>query len=311
MTAGHAATVHRMDVIPVTGALGAEIRGVDLRDCDSDIDAVRSALLEHEVVFFRGVCLTEDEHLALGRRFGTPSIFPIPRLMGLTEPTMTVIEDGPDSPNQTDDWHTDVTWTATPPAFALLHMEVKPEVGGDTLWCSATKAYELLSPAMQELLCGLTVTHDNEGFIGRMIEKTGDPDHGLVQGLRTNYPPVVHPMVRTHPETGKRALLWSRNFIRHINELTKAESDAVLRMLAEHVTDPRLHCRWQWTEGDLAIWDERSTLHRAAADHFPHRRVIRRCEIDGDAPYFDPTQPLTPRGLTPHDQPERPAGVHR
>jgi len=277
-----------MEIIPVTGALGAEIRGVDVRDPGDDFAAIKAALLEHEVVFFREACLSEAEHLTLGRRLGTPSIFPIPRLMGLSEPTMTVIEDGPDSRNQADSWHTDVTWTATPPSYALLHMEVKPAVGGDTLWCSATKAYDLLSPSMQEFLCGLTVTHDNEGFIRRMIEKTGDPDHELVHGLRANYPPVVHPMIRTHPETGRRALLWSRNFIRRINELTEAENQTVLAFLTEHVNDPRLHCRWAWTEGDLAIWDERSTLHRAAGDHWPHHRVIRRCEIDGTAPYFDP-----------------------
>jgi len=152
-----------MEVVPVTAALGAEIRGVDLRD----------------------------------------------------------IDDGPASPNKADQWHTDVTWTAMPPAYALLHMDVKPEIGGD-------------------------------------------PNHELVHGLRTHYPPVVHPMVRTHPETGRRALLWARNFILRINELTDAENTAVLDHLEHHVNDPRPHCRWAWNEVDLAIWDERSTLHRAA-----------------------------------------------
>jgi taurine dioxygenase len=278
-----------MEVVPVTNALGAEIRGVDLRSLsETEFAEVEAALLDHEVVFFREVHLSEEEHLALGRRFGTPSIFPVPKVMGMTEPTMTVIEDGPDSPNKADLWHTDVTWTATPPAYALLHMEVTPEVGGDTLWCSATKAYDLLSPPMQEFLCGLTVTHDNTGFVQRLIEKVGDPDHELVGKLREAYPPVVHPMVRTHPVTGKRALLWARNFIRRINELSDDENRTVLGFLGEHVNDPRLHCRWAWHEGDLAIWDERSTLHRAAADHWPHRRVIRRCEIDGTRPSFDP-----------------------
>jgi taurine dioxygenase len=283
-----------MDVHPITGALGAEIRGVDLRDPGLDFDAIHRTLLEYEVIFFRGVDLTEEEHLELGHRFGTPSIFPIARLMGMTEPTMTVIEDGPDSPNQADEWHTDVTWTAEPPAYALLHMEVLPERGGDTLWCSATRAYDLFSPAMKDFLTGLTVTHDNEGFIARMIEKIGDPDHELVHGLRADYPPVVHPLIRTHPETGKRALVWSRNFIRRIHELSAAENRAVLAMLADHVNDPRLHCRWRWAQGDLAIWDERSTLHRAAGDHWPHRRVIRRLEIDGDRPYFDPDRVPAP-----------------
>ncbi|MEZ5166205.1 MAG: TauD/TfdA family dioxygenase [Acidimicrobiales bacterium] len=190
-----------MEILPVAGALGAEIRGVDLREPELDIGAVRSTLLEYEVVFFREVHLTEDEQLELGRRFGTPSIYPIPRLRGMTEPTMTVIADGPDSPNQADEWHTDVTWTASPPAFALLHMEVAPERGGDTLWCSATKAYESLSPTMQEFLATLTVTHDNEGFIERMIEKIGDPEHEF-RGrpplqLPTRCPPVdPHPLLR-------------------------------------------------------------------------------------------------------------------
>lgn len=287
-----------MQIRRVTGALGAELTDVDPRDPTLDITPIHQAILEHQVVFFRGINLSEDEQLALASRLGTPSIFPIPRLMGLTEPTMTVIADGPDSPNQADEWHTDVTWTATPPAYALLHMDVLPEVGGDTLWCSASKAYDRLSPTMKDFLCSLTVTHHNEGFIRRMIEKTGDPYHELVDGLRESYPAVSHPMIRTHPETGKRVILWAQNFISHINELSPTENATILRLLSEHVNNPQLHCRWQWSQGDLAIWDERSTLHRAAADHWPHERVVRRCEVDGTAPYFDPDQPLTPLGAS-------------
>ncbi|MEM7142694.1 MAG: TauD/TfdA family dioxygenase [Actinomycetota bacterium] len=287
-----------MEVIPVAGALGAEIHDVDLRDPDLDVTALRDAILMHQVVFIPGASLTEEEHFALGRRLGEPSIFPVARLMGETSPTMTVLEDGPDSPNSADLWHTDVTWTATPPAFALLHMELSPEVGGDTLWCSATAAYDALSPLMQDFLCGLTVTHDNAGFVRRLIEKVGDPDHPLVEGLRRDYPAVVHPMIRTHPETGRRSILWAGNFISHINELTETEGRTVLDMIDAHVQDPRFHVRWRWTDGDLAIWDERSTLHRAAADHWPQRRVIRRCEIDGDRPYFDPDrQPVASQGV--------------
>ena len=269
---------------PLSGALGAVIEGVDLRDPDLDFDAIRSALLEHEVVFFPGVDLSEDEHLALGRRFGTPSIYPVARLMGATEPTMTVIEDGPDSPNVADAWHTDVTWMAEPPAYALLHMELPCERGGDTLWASATRAYEALSPSMREFLGGLTVVHDNEGFLRNFAVKTGDPEHDLIRKLRAEYPPVEHPLVRTHPETAKKALLYAGRFVRRVVELSEAESAAVLAFVGDHVKDPSLHCRWHWSKGDLAIWDERSTLHRAAADHWPQRRIIRRLEIDGDRP---------------------------
>ena len=246
------------------------------------------AFLEHEVIFFRGAHLTKEEHLALGRRFGTPSIYPVFRVLGATEPTMTVIEDGPDSPNRADRWHTDVTWTATPPKAALLHMELTPEFGGDTLWASATRAYETLSPQVQEFFASLTVVHSNKGFLERVAEKAGDHAETISEAIKRDYGPVEHPLVRTHPETDKRALLYAEQFIDHVAGVSRAESDMVLNFVREHVADVSLHCRWQWQEGDLAIWDERSTLHRAAADHFPQRRIIRRLEIDGDRPYFDP-----------------------
>ncbi|NNE74341.1 MAG: taurine dioxygenase [Acidimicrobiales bacterium] len=274
-----------MQVTPVAGALGAEISGVDLRDPGFDFAGVYQALLDHEVIFFREANLTEAEHLALGERFGTPSIFPVARLMGATEPTMTVIADGPHSANAADAWHTDVTWTATPPKCALLHMELAPERGGDTLWCSATAAFDALSEPMQQFLSGLTAVHDNEGFIEGVMKKAGDAAESLAEGLRRDYPPVQHPLIRTHPETGKKAILYAGRFLKHIEGLTDAESTSVLQLIDDHVKEPRFHCRWRWTNGDLAIWDERSTLHRAAADHFPQERIIRRLEIDGDRPY--------------------------
>ncbi len=277
-----------MQVRRVAGALGAEIMGVNLRDPDLDFDAVYGAFLEHEVIFFRGAHLTEEEHLALGRRFGTPSIYPVARVMGATEPTMTVIKDGPNSPNAADRWHTDVTWIATPPKAALLHMDLAAEYGGDTLWASATRAYETLSPAVQEFFASLTVVHSNEGYLERVAEKAGERAEAITEAIRRDYGPVEHPLVRTHPETGKRALLYAEGFVSHVAGASRAESDMVFNFLREHVAEPSLHCRWQWQNGDLAIWDERSTLHRSAADHFPQRRIIRRLEIDGDRPYFDP-----------------------
>lgn len=268
----------------IAGSLGAIVEDTDPRDPELDFDAVYQAMLDHEVIFFPEAHLTEAEQLAFGRRFGTPSIYPVARLMGATEPTMTVLEDGPDQPNVADVWHTDVTWMAEPPKCALLHMELPAERGGDTLWASATRAYETLSPAMQGFLAELTAVHDNEGFIRNLTVKTGDPEHPLIQGLRREYPPVEHPLIRTHPETGKKALLYAGRFLRRIKELSDDESASVLALLSAHVQNPALQCRWRWSAGDLAVWDERSTLHRAAADHWPQRRVIRRLEIDGDRP---------------------------
>lgn len=277
-------------ITPVSGALGAVIDGVDLRDPALDIEPIHRALLDHEVIFFREVDLTEDEQLALGRRFGTPSIYPVARILGATEPTMTVLTDGPDSPNAADAWHTDITWIATPPKFALLHMETPSAVGGDTLWASATKAYAALSPAMQEFCCGLTAVHDHSGFAQRVRQKGGAMQEQILEGLARDHPPVSHPLVRTHPETGRRALFFARQFMSHIEGLTAAESRNLIDFLDDHVKESSLHCRWQWSKGDLAIWDERSTLHRSAADHWPQVRVIRRLEIDGDRPFFDPAR---------------------
>lgn len=277
-------------ITPVTGALGAVIDGVDLRDPELEFAPIYQAFLDHEVIFFREVNLTETEQLELGRRFGTPSIYPVARILGATEPTMTVLSDGPDSPNAADAWHTDITWVAQPPKAALLHMETPSVVGGDTLWASATKAYAVLSPAVQQFLCGLTVVHDRAGFAERVAAKAGAARERILEALAREYPPVEHPLVRTHPETGKRALFFARQFISHVKDLASAESDMVLDFVDEHVKDVALQCRWHWKKGDLAIWDERSTLHRSAADHWPHVRVIRRLEIDGDRPCFDPTR---------------------
>jgi taurine dioxygenase len=276
---------------PVSGSLGAEIQGVDLRDMDdATFDLVRSALHEHEVIFFREAGLEPDEQLALARRFGSLSVFPMSKLLGVTEPKCQVIADGPDSKPEADDWHTDVTWTATPPKYALLVAEVVPERGGDTLWASMTAAHDALSPTMQQLLAGLEVVHDNESFIGGMQRKLGvdERTEDLARRLREAYPPVVHPLVRTHPDTGRRVLFLGGRFMRRIVGMTDAESEALLDLLCRHVEDARFHCRWRWTPGDLAIWDERSTNHRSAADHFPQRRTIRRVEVDGDRPFFDP-----------------------
>ena len=278
-------------VAPVAGALGAEVRDIDLRSNDAEVyEDLRAAIHSYEVVFVRQAGLDEAEHLQLARRLGTPSVFPLARLRGETEPGFQVISDGPDSPPETDYWHTDVTWTAEPPKYALLAALVVPERGGDTLWASMTAAFDALSPVMQDLLRGLTVVHDNESFIAAMLRKIGETDSSLALAaeLRKACPPVVHPLVRTHPETGREALFLGGSFMRAIEGMTQEESDLLLGFLQRHIQDPRFHCRWRWQPGDLAIWDERSTNHRSAGDHFPQHRTIRRIEVDGDRPFYRP-----------------------
>lgn len=287
-----------LEVRHVSAALGAELVGIDPRHLDeATFAAVESALWDNEVVFFRGADLSESEQLEFGARFGEPMIFPTAALFGATEPSLTVIADGPDSPPEAERWHTDATWLAEPPQYALLQALEVPRFGGDTLWASMTAAYEALSPAMQEFTAGLTVLHDNESFIDGVIRKGGQPaiDAGVPEKLAEAYPPVEHPLVRTHPTTGRRALFLGGYFMKHIVGLRPDESETLLTMLERHATAPQFQARWSWEPGDLAIWDERSTNHRSVADHFPQRRVIRRCEIAGDRPYFDPAATGSPR----------------
>ena len=281
----------RIEIRPVAGNIGAEILGADPRDLDDEtFEEIHAALLENEVVFLRGSQLDDETQMALAHRFGQPSVFPLQKIMGATGPTFQVIEDGPNSPNEADQWHTDVTWAAEPPKVALLRAGIVPESGGDTMWGSMTTAYQALSPVMQELLAGLEVVHDNEHFIAAVCRKMGESDASrkLVDDLRSSYPPVVHPLIRTHPETGRRAILYGGNFMRRIAGMTPEESAAILEFLKRHIDRSPFHCRWRWQPGDLAIWDERSTVHQAVNDHFPQVRSVHRCVVDGDRPYFDP-----------------------
>ncbi len=275
-----------MDVRPLGGALGAEIVGVDIRDpSDREIGDIYDALLEHEVVIFRDTEVDDDQHLAFAGRFGKPSVFPLSAVMGETQPSFQIISDGPDSEPVTDYWHTDVTWTPEPPRAAFLRATIVPDRGGDTMWGSMTAAYDALSPAVQTFFDGLTVRHDNESFIRGMIEKLGEEaGRPLGEKLRMAYPPVEHPLIRTHPETGRKAILYGGRFMRDVVGLRANESDSVLAFLRRHIDQPVFHARWRWGLGDLAIWDERSTVHRGLADHYPRTREVRRCVIDGDRP---------------------------
>lgn len=280
------------EVVPVSGSIGAEVRGVDLRTCtDEVLERVRAVLHEYQVVFLRESHLSADEHLSVAARFGTPSTFPLAKLKGATTPSMQVIADGPDSPPTAEMWHTDVTWISTPPRYALLCAEVVPTRGGDTLWASMTAAYDALSPLMQDFLAGLEVEHTTDSFVESILERGENSSQAqeLADRLHAAYPRiVVHPIVRTHPETGRRILFIGGPSMHRIVGMRRDESDALLGFLKNYVTDERFQCRWRWARGDVAIWDERSTMHRSAADHFPQYRSIRRMEIDGDRPYFDP-----------------------
>jgi taurine dioxygenase len=246
-----------IEVRPLTATIGAEVTGVDLRAglSDAERDRVRDALLRHLVLFFRDQDLTEDEQLAFASRFGRPvsaSVDPT-----ATDPLLFVtLEDTADNPPKADRWHTDVPFVAEPPDIAVLSMRDAPEVGGDTLWASLYAAYERLSPPMQELVCGLELDLDL-GTSRELVRRMYDEDHFT----RVVEPAAVarHPLVRTHPETGRPALYLCGEFMRGIAGLHAEESLTLLGYLRSLLDDPNLHCRWRWRQHDVAMWDERCT----------------------------------------------------
>ena len=274
-----------MEVVPLTAAIGARLEIVDVRSADdTQIEAIKEAVYEHLVVFIRDQDLSEEDQLAFASRFGKVSTFPVAALLGATAPTVGNIEDTADSPPDADDWHTDVTWVAEPPSMAFLNARIIPTVGGDTMWTSLYAAYDLLSPPMQRMCEGLSAYH---WFGERFAEAVGRRSSEIIDRLREAhpYPGVVHPLVRTHPVTGRKALFLS-GFMHSIVGMHPDESEVLLAHLQSLLQVPTLQCRWAWRPNDLAIWDERATNHRALSDHYPAHRLMRRCTIDGERPFF-------------------------
>lgn len=265
----------------------AEVEGVDFDDLTADTtDRIYDLLLEYGVLFFRDANITEEQQETLARSFGKPAVFPI---SGITHPDREIpflseITDTPDSPPDADGWHTDITWIPNPPKIGILAALDIPETGGDTLWADLHAAYDHLSPIMQEFLEKLTVKHVISEVILNAVVRLGKPE--AVSFIKEKFPPVPHPLIRTHPDTGRKALFVAGNFMKSVEGMSADESEMLIGWLDEYINNPNFHVRWQWQEGDLAIWDERCTNHRALSNHYPQYRRMRRCTIEGDAPFF-------------------------
>jgi taurine dioxygenase len=269
-------------ITKLNGALGAVVEGLDLGTIDdAGFDALHAALLDHQVVFLPDQHLGEDEQVALAERFGTPSVFPIARHFGGTS-ILGHIEDTPDSPPDADGWHTDITWIDAPPKVAILCALDIPAHGGDTLWADLYGAWDRLSPTMQGALGGLRVRHTQGDGFWAAVGRNMTPEQ--LAELRAAFPGAEHPLVRTHPLTGRKALFVAGSFMHSIVGMHPDESDGLLGWLRSRIEDPNLQVRWRWQAGDVAIWDERCTNHRALSDHYPQHRRMRRCTVDGEVP---------------------------
>ena len=270
-----------MEIRKAAGALGAFVTGIDLaRAAESPrlVDDVRAALDRHEVLFFREQRITPQTMRAFAARLGEIEGHPAyPVVPGTAD--VQILESTPEKPSKIELWHSDMTFRAQPPVYTMLHGQIIPPYGGDTLFASMTAAYEALSAPYRALLDGLTATHDfAHGFKESLAEPGG---RERLAGAIADNPPVSHPVVRTHETTGRRALFVNTLFTTRINELSAAESESVLAYLFSHLVTPEFTVRLQWAPETLVVWDNRVTQHKPVNDFLPQHRRHHRITILG------------------------------
>lgn len=272
-------TYDSISVTPLTPHIGAEVAGVDLRrPSNRQFEEIRAAFLAHQVIFFRDQALDLDSQKAFGRRFGELHVHPgVPGPAGHPE-VLPVHTDAKSSYIAGESWHSDVSCDELPPMGSILHLRIVPPVGGDTLFASMYAAYDALSDRMKAHLEGLTATHDGEPYYRGRYKDKGVDDRGKI------YPRAVHPVVRTHPETGRKALYVNRMFTTRINDLSREEGEAILGFLIGHCAKPEFQVRFRWRENSVAFWDNRCVQHLALWDYFPETRSGFRVTIKGDKP---------------------------
>jgi taurine dioxygenase len=258
--------------------IGAEVDGIDLTNELSTgvVQQLREALLEHQVLFFRRQPLTPPDQARFAEYFA-PVVIPFAFTTGTEHPAVNIIDQVSPKGEFTERWHTDSTHLPEPPFGAILRSVQPPPEGGDTAWVSMYGVYDGLSPALQGFVDGLTATHSTAILDAPMNE--------IGVSHRNDQPGAfaVHPLVRVHPETGRKLIFVNRNFTTHINELTEAESRSVLDLLFAQIESCPAQIRFHWDADSVALWDERCTQHKAIAD-YTGRRVMQRCMMRGDRP---------------------------
>jgi taurine dioxygenase len=269
---------------PLTPAIGAVVEGIDLRAPLSDVEigAIRAALDDRLVLFFENQWLTPVQQRDFAAHFGP--LYRHPFYSGHSDaPEIMILEHDATHRANSDRWHNDVTYLTTPPLGAVLYAEDIPEIGGDTLWANMYLAYETLSDPLKDLVGRLRAVHSfAKNFTPERFRALGIEDR--CEAMYAQHPPVSHPVARTNPVSGRKALFVNQDFTSHIEGVSARESDALLRFLFEHMTAPEFQVRWRWCAGTVAFWDNRWTQHCALADYFPAHRLVRRATIIGEMP---------------------------
>lgn len=260
-------------------SIGAVIDGVDLGEplTPEARELIADAVTEHQVVFLRDQHLTAAQQHDLATQFGELTVHPVDRVAG-TPKGVTTISDTATRPPAEFDWHTDLSWTSAPPRWGFLHAVEIPPTGGDTMWASGFAMHDRLGDRLRRFCEQRHAIHRPSPELITSVRRHRGDDVAIE--LLRRYPPVAHPLVRCHPVSGRPALFLSPLYMTQIEAMSGADSAALLDVLRRGIEDPGVHVRWRWREGDVAIWDEQTTVHRALGDHFPQTRIMRRCTID-------------------------------
>ena len=266
---------------PFAPNLGAEITGVDLSQeiSEAEFSEIEAAFLAYQVLFFKEQKeIPPQVHIDLGKRFGplhshpaAPTMAGYPEIFEIHATRHSKVANG-------EFWHSDVSCDEEPPLGTMLQIHILPPCGGDTMFSNMYAAYDALSDAMKTFLDGLSATHASEHIYRGRYADRGQKDSDIA------FPSASHPVVRTHPQTGRKALFVNRTFTTRINELSEEESSAVLKMLFEHAESIQFQIRFRWSKNDMAFWDNRCCMHRAIWDYWPEERKGRRVTIKGDRP---------------------------
>ena len=274
---------HSFNIKPFAPNLGAVITNVDLSNDinDAELKGIRDAFLKFQVLFFQNQSeISPENHIKLGRCFGDLHIHPAaPKMKKYPQIFEINTDKNSKIANGAEDFHSDVSCDIEPPLGTMLQLHILPECGGDTMFANMYMAYEALSNPMQKFLSDLKASHESEHFYRGRYKTESNSES------KTEYPSAIHPVIRTHPETGKKAIFVNKFFTTRILGLEPQESKFILDFLFSHIEKTEFQIRYRWNKNDMAFWDNRCTIHKALWDYFPNERKGRRVTIKGDIPF--------------------------
>ncbi len=276
--------MQKIFVTRLTPALGAEIAGFDFRTSPDAFarDSIYKLLLDHQVIFFRDQEMSPENHVALAESFGevAPPHAIYPHLPDF--PSVVVLNFNGGEQQDTNVWHTDLTFQGSPPFASVLYSRVVPKVGGDTLWASMTAAYDALPDGMKSEINELRAVHDMSDFRNNFTVGEPEGDAARLNEAHKRMGSAIHPLVKYHPATGRPHLFCNPGFTMHVEGLSSADSRRLLAYLFDHMTQPEFQIRFRWSENAVAIWDNQCTIHYALGDYGMAQRVMHRVTVEND-----------------------------